>query len=102
MMNKKPVNVSPTEYALLLNNITRRNSKWMESAVCASVDPELFQHSWDVSRGVNHSRTAKKICHTCPVEVECLEHALKYFETGVWGGTTETERREIRRRRGGS
>ena len=98
-VGKKPANVSPTEYELLLNNITRRNSAWMEAAVCASVDPELFQQSRDTSPGVDHSRTAKKICHTCPVEVECLNHALKYWESGVWGGTTEVERRELRRRR---
>ena len=99
LMNKKPANVSPTDYELLLNNITRANSEWMEAAVCASVDPELFQQSRDTSPGVDHSRTAKKICMKCPVVGECLSHALKYWESGVWGGTTEVERRELRRRR---
>ncbi len=98
-VGKKPANVSPTEYALLIKNVTRGNSKWMESAVCASVDPELFQQSRDTSPGVDHSKTAKKICLTCPVVDECLDHALTYWESGVWGGTTEVERRDIRRRR---
>lgn len=98
-VGKRPANVSPTEYALLLNNITRRSSEWMSAAVCASVDPELFQQSRDTSPGVDHSRTAKKICQTCPVVGECLDHALTYWESGVWGGTTESERRELRRRR---
>ena len=98
-VGKRPANVSPTEYALLLNNMTRANSKWMEQAVCASVDPELFQQSRDTSPGVDHSKTAKKICGTCYVIDECLNHALKYWESGGWGGTTEVERRELRRRR---
>lgn len=98
-VGNKPANVSPTDYALLLNNITRSNSEWMSQAVCASVDPELFQQSKDTSPGVDHSRTAKKICQSCYVIDECLSHALKYWESGVWGGTTEVERRELRRRR---
>lgn len=43
---------------------------------------------------------AKKVCATCPVRVECLEWALAHENHGVWGGTSERERRTIRRRRG--
>ena len=43
----------------------------------------------------------RPICDTCPVRIDCLDHALTHGEQGVWGGTTETERdRHIRRLRG--
>ena len=43
---------------------------------------------------------AKAVCGECPVRVACLDHALGYGEkAGVWGGTTERERRRILRQR---
>ncbi|MCD2191348.1 WhiB family transcriptional regulator [Actinomycetospora sp. SF1] len=42
---------------------------------------------------------AKRICTTCPVRAACLSVAVATGERwGVWGGTTEDERRAIRRR----
>jgi WhiB family transcriptional regulator, redox-sensing transcriptional regulator len=41
---------------------------------------------------------AKRVCRTCPVSLECLVYALNHHEPGVWGGTTEAERNEMRRR----
>lgn len=44
---------------------------------------------------------AKAICARCPVREECLEHALTKPEPfGIWGGTSENERRRMRRARG--
>jgi WhiB family redox-sensing transcriptional regulator len=44
-------------------------------------------------------RTALTICSTCPVVDECLDHAIETNERfGVWGGTTERERRKLARR----
>jgi len=36
------------------------------------------------------------VCRTCPVRLECLDEALTHDYSGVWGGTTEAERRAIR------
>lgn len=36
---------------------------------------------------------AKRVCAGCPVRLECLEWAIQRKEVGVWGGTTEDERR---------
>jgi WhiB family redox-sensing transcriptional regulator len=42
--------------------------------------------------------TAKRICTACPVTGECLEFALATNqEAGIWGGTTEEERRKLRK-----
>lgn len=42
---------------------------------------------------------SKKICGKCVVQNECLEWAIKHEDHGMWGGTTPTERRRIRRQR---
>lgn len=37
----------------------------------------------------------------CPVRLECLDDALKVqtYRAGVWGGTSEKDRRGVRRAR---
>jgi WhiB family redox-sensing transcriptional regulator len=51
----------------------------------------------DVSR---RALPAKRICADCTVQSPCLEVALTHPALmGVWGGTTDAERRKIRRAR---
>jgi WhiB family redox-sensing transcriptional regulator len=77
---------------LIVNN---DDSDWMDLAECAGVDPDLFFPE----RG-GDSRSAKAICATCPVQPECLEYALANGELfGCWGGTSERERRRLRKQR---
>ena len=42
---------------------------------------------------------AMRICKTCPVMDECLEWALHHERWGIWGGTSASERRDIRAKR---
>jgi WhiB family redox-sensing transcriptional regulator len=43
---------------------------------------------------------ARQVCEGCPVRVESLEYALaRHVPDGVWGGTSERERRRIARSR---
>lgn len=43
-------------------------------------------------------REALAICSICPVVEDCLQHALESKERfGVWGGTTERQRRKLSR-----
>lgn len=36
---------------------------------------------------------AKAVCESCPVRIECLDHAVRCGERyGVWGGLTSDER----------
>ncbi len=68
---------------------------WMATASCRGVDPDVFFPSDGV--GVE---TASKICAECPVKQQCLEFALaQHIDHGVWGGTSERERRRITRER---
>jgi WhiB family redox-sensing transcriptional regulator len=44
------------------------------------------------------ARIAMAICHTCPVEQQCLQHALRNDEVhGIWGGKSERARARLRR-----
>lgn len=60
---------------------------------CADEDPELF---WPISDNQERQiAKAKTVCAGCPVLAECREFGMTQPE-GIWGGTTATERREIR------
>lgn len=66
---------------------------WMEQAVCAQTDPE----SWFPEKG-GSTREAKGMCRRCDVTDKCLAYALEHDERfGVWGGKSETERKQMRR-----
>ena len=54
--------------------------------------PEL---DWFASHPV-HKADAVAICRPCLVRDECLTFALEHHEQGVWGATTEAERRVMR------
>lgn len=75
---------------------TRSGNDWRHQAECRDEDPELFfPHPGDTVR----AEAAKAICARCPVWDECLTWATEQHEEGVWGGTTEDERRPRRSRR---
>lgn len=67
---------------------------WHEDGLCRQVDPDLFFPE----RGEN-ATYAKAICSRCPVRDRCRQWAIdKHERHGVWGGTTEQDRREVWRR----
>lgn len=39
------------------------------------------------------------ICEPCPIRENCLEWALHHEQYGIWGGTTEHQRRVLRKKR---
>lgn len=44
------------------------------------------------------ARAAKQVCRRCRVRAECLDYAIEHNELfGVWGGTSERDRRLIKR-----
>ena len=70
-------------------------SQWHLRAACRGQGPEEFVRGPRSDYG-----TTRELCATCPVRRECLDFALADGSlTGLWGGTTDTERRQIRRRR---
>lgn len=59
------------------------------------MDPNIFYPE----RG-SSTKEAKDVCRGCPVKDQCLDYALMNGEKfGIWGGTSERERRKIRKER---
>ncbi|GAA4822124.1 WhiB family transcriptional regulator [Actinomycetospora corticicola] len=71
-----------------------------ELAACRDHDPELFFPVGTEGPGAEQLTAAKFICGTCPLQAACLRWALDTGqEAGVWGGTSEEDRRDMRRAR---
>lgn len=70
-------------------------NEWMAVGLCRQHHPTVFFPSDGV--GVDRAR---KICGECPVQETCLEYALdNRIDHGVWGATSERERRRMLKRR---
>jgi WhiB family transcriptional regulator, redox-sensing transcriptional regulator len=71
------------------------NMSWRSKAACNGLDPSIFYPDEN-----DDASDAKAVCASCPVQVQCLEHALGRREKeGIWGGCTERDRRRIIRQR---
>ncbi len=71
---------------------------WRNRSACRDRDPELFFPVGSTGAAVDQIDAARLVCQTCPVRSECLDFALATNqEAGIWGGTTEDERRKVRR-----
>lgn len=69
---------------------------WMSLGACLDADPELFFPISSLGPAQRQIAQAKAICAACPVRTACLSYALDTWQrAGIWGGTTEDERREI-------
>ena len=72
---------------------------WRHEAACRDEDPELFFPIGNTGPALVQIEEAKAVCRVCPVIDECLKWALETGqESGVWGGLSEDERRELKRR----
>ena len=71
-----------------------RSPREFENPLCAQVDGEL----WFPDKG-GDSTFAKTICSQCSHVAECAEWGIKHEAFGIWGGLSNNQRREIRRRR---
>lgn len=63
-------------------------------------DPDLFFPIGTTGPALAQSEAAKEVCRLCEVVDVCLEWALTTGQdTGVWGGMSEIERRDLKRER---
>ena len=64
---------------------------WQDKAACYGVDPEVFFPTTEEEAGL-----ALSYCGVCPVREVCLAWSVQNGERyGVWGGTTEQQRRRL-------
>jgi WhiB family redox-sensing transcriptional regulator len=72
-----------------------RDSEGKELAECSKpyIDPETFFNPELVE-------AAKAICESCPIRIQCAAFAIKEgIAEGVWGGLSESERKQISKKR---
>jgi len=75
-----------------------------QACVDANVE-DFYYDDWEGegSRRVKHKKdftTAIILCDSCPFKEPCFIYALHHEEYGFWGGTTEEERKKIRKIKG--
>lgn len=72
---------------------------WKQRAACADRDdidwfPTMEAPGGQNAAWRNNVARAREVCSSCPVSAECLRAAMADpFTAGIWGGTTEGERR---------
>ena len=94
-MSIDPIDASPYASLAELFGLDAERHAWRAYALCKT-RPDL---DWFPGRGVSHD-AQKTICSLCPVTDACLAAAFNNGEKdGIWGGTSERERRRIRRDR---
>jgi WhiB family redox-sensing transcriptional regulator len=68
---------------------------WWSRAACLSADPDLF-FPFSLT-GQRQIADAKAVCADCQIRTQCLSYALAAGRLhGIWGGTTDEERRQLR------
>ncbi len=67
--------------------------KW-ERRACNNVDPEDF---FTDDGATEVPALAARWCQGCEIQTECLDWAIKHKEKGVWGNTTEAQRKKLMR-----
>mgnify|MGYP000284663285 CR=1 FL=1 len=81
-----------------LLSLTVTSDEWRKEAACRNTDPDLFFPVGTVGPALQQIEAAKAICRICDVQVDCLKFALATNQdSGIWGGTSEEERRKLKR-----
>lgn len=72
-----------------------RNLGWQDLSLCVQTDPDIFFPEKGGS-----TAPAMSVCNACPVRQQCLDYAIENdIRHGIWGGTSDNDRRRIARER---
>lgn len=78
---------------------TENETPWMQLARCAYTDPEEFFpeniENKRMRRTVPHA--LEQLCGQCRVKDQCLEFAMEHDLIGIWGGTTDYTRDQLKK-----
>jgi WhiB family transcriptional regulator, redox-sensing transcriptional regulator len=81
-----------------LVDVSETDPHWRDHASCRSCSPDLFFPAGTTGAALHEIQAAKAVCAQCPVQSHCLRFALRTGQAyGIWGGTTEDERRALAR-----
>lgn len=78
--------------------ILRPNRRLTTEAACAGLPVDMFFMEIGEMVSDKHLKPFRTLCSNCPVVDICLEWAVVHEKYGFWGGTTERERKSIRRK----
>ena len=72
---------------------------WRRAAICRDTDPEQFFPVGTTGPALVEIAKAQNVCRHCPAIGYCALFALETGQdSGVWGGTSEDDRRSLNRR----
>jgi WhiB family redox-sensing transcriptional regulator len=81
-------------------SLTLQQQDWRSQGACLSADPDLFFPISTTGSAAAQVAEAKAVCARCAVRTQCAGYALEHLDVqGIWGGTTDDERRKLRRSR---
>ena len=72
------------------------SSPFNGTQLCKDLDTDIFFPE-DYGDEVAVAK-AKNICNSCWIQTSCLSFAM-YEKEGIWGGTTPSERKKLRRKK---
>jgi WhiB family redox-sensing transcriptional regulator len=67
-----------------------------DQANCIGIDVNMF-FTEDGSSTFQEENFLKRTCAACLVKSECLDYALHHAVLGWWGGTSEIQRKRLRK-----
>ena len=73
------------------------NLDWQKDAGCRDTGHNAWYPADDV-RVHSDFETLRRVCRECPVQSECLSHAIHHEEFGFWGGVSQHELRKLRKK----
>lgn len=71
---------------------------WTHDAACLGMDPELFFNEQEYGRSIaigGQRERLARLCDSCDVKPDCLDHAIVWKEHGWWAGTTRVDRKRM-------
>jgi WhiB family redox-sensing transcriptional regulator len=79
-------------------SLSIERDEWRDLSACRDTDPDLFFPVGTTGPAIEQIENAKAVCRACDVQQQCLDYALATNQdSGIWGGTSEEERRTLRR-----
>lgn len=74
----------------MIRELTLRSITDRQDRGCIDVDASVFYPRQRTRGAIDY---AKQFCDRCPITNDCRDYALTHDLDGIWGGTTEAERR---------
>jgi WhiB family transcriptional regulator, redox-sensing transcriptional regulator len=81
-----------------MGRLAGQQDDWRSQGACLHADPDVFFPISVAGASTTQVRMARAICAGCPVRSDCVDFAVEHREIqGIWGGTTDEERKKLRR-----